>query len=257
MCLDDEIQRECRRFDGMRILGPNSLGILVPKLHLNASFAVTTKLPKDGTVAFISMSSRLCNAVLDWAARENVGFSHVVSLGNTASISIADLIDYFASKYWVHSIVLYVESITKARDFMSAARSFSRQKPIIIIKAGRFDPVAEISTSYTGGLASVDQVYDAAFHRAGAVRVYELDDVFDAAELLSKNDTPRGSRLGIVTNAGGPGLMATDELVARKGVLAQLGEQTIQALADIEPSDASIFCNPIDLTGGATPDSIW
>ena len=108
VCLDEEIQREChQRFDGMRILGPNSLGVLVPKLHLNASFAVTSKLPKDGTVAFISMSSRLCNAVLDWAARENVGFSHVVSLGNTASISIADLIDYFASKYWVHSCLLY------------------------------------------------------------------------------------------------------------------------------------------------------
>ena len=253
VCLDDEIQRECRRFDGMRILGPNSLGVLVPKLHLNASFAATSKLPKDGTVAFLSMSSRLCNAVLDWAARENVGFSHVVSLGNTASISIADLIDYFASKYWVHSIVLYVESITKAREFMSAARSFAKTKPIIVYKAGRFKPVADISTSYTGGLAGVDQVYDAAFHRAGAIRVYELDDVFDAAELLSKNDTPRGPRLGIVTNAGGPGLMATDELVARKGILAQLGEQTIEALVDIEPSNASIFCNPIDLTGGATP----
>ena len=254
ICLDDEIRHECERIDGMRILGPNSLGVLVPKLRLNCSCAVTTKLPKDGTVAFISMSSRLCNAVLDWAARENVGFSHVVSLGNTSSVSIADLIDYFAAKYWVHSIVLYVESITKARDFMSAARSFSRQKPIIVYKAGRFEPVAELSTSYTGSVvASVDQVYDAAFHRAGAVRLNQLEDIFDAAELLSKNDAPRGSRLAIVTNAGGPGLMATDELLARKGTLAQLSEQTTRALAEAVHPDAAILSNPIDLTGRASP----
>ena len=254
VCLDDEIRHECERFDGMRILGPNSLGILVPKLRLNCSYAVTTKLPKDGTVAFISMSSRLCNAVLDWASRENVGFSHVVSLGNTSSISIADLIDYFASKYWVHSIVLYVESITKARDFMSAARSFSRQKPIIVYKAGRFEPVSELSTSYTGSaVASVDQVYDAAFHRAGVVRVNELEDIFAAAELLSKNDTPRGSRLAIVTNAGGPGLMATDELLARKGTLAKLSEQTTRVLEEVAPPDAAILSNPVDLTGHASP----
>mmetsp|Transcript_29498 Transcript_29498/g.65410 ORF Transcript_29498/g.65410 Transcript_29498/m.65410 type:complete len:942 (+) Transcript_29498:128-2953(+) len=251
--IEDRIQQEAACFDGMRILGPNSLGVLIPKLKLNASYAVTPGIPRDGSVAFISQSSRLCNSVLDWAAKENVGFAHVVSLGNTSNVTTADCIDYFATRYWVRSLVLYVESISSARDFMSAARSFSQKKPIIVYKAGRFEQSAEVSMSYTGELAGVDDVYDAAFRRAGCVRVDELDDVFDCAELLAKHDPPRGSNLAIVTNAGGPGVMATDALLSRNGVLAKLDERTTTMLNELAPPGAAMICNPIDVTGRATP----
>lgn len=249
--LEQQLLQIARQFSGMRILGPNCLGFMSPYARLNASFAADMPLP--GNIAFISQSGALCTSVLDWALQARVGFSHFVSVGNMAEVGIADLIDYFALDPHTTAIILYVESITEARQFMSAARAFTQRKPIIAYKAGRFTASAEAAASHTGAMAGVDAVYEAAFARAGIVRVFELDELFDCAELLARQKLPRGDRLAIVTNAGGPGVMATDALIERDGVMATISPQTIDLL-DKELPAAWSRRNPLDILGDAPPE---
>lgn len=251
VALEDQIRQAAKAFDGMRIVGPNCLGLMAPHVSLNASFA--SDMPPKGHVAFISQSGALCTSVLDWALAENVGFSYFVSVGNMLDVGMADLIDFFSTDRWTESIILYVESITEARQFMSAARAFARRKPIIAYKAGRFAQSAQAAASHTGAMAGVDTVYEAALSRAGIVRVFEVDDLFDCAELLARQKAPHGPRLAIVTNAGGPGVMATDSLLDRDGELAQVSDDTIETLNACLPPAWS-HGNPIDILGDAPPE---
>jgi acetyltransferase len=249
--LEQQILEEQAKFPGMRILGPNCLGIIVPGIHLNASFAAATPLP--GHIGFISQSGALCTSVLDWALDEGIGFSYFVSVGNMIDVSIADLIDYFGTQTETQSIILYIESITEAREFMSAARAFARTKPIVAYKAGRFQESAQAAASHTGAMAGVDAVYEAAFQRAGIVRVFEVDDMFDCAELLARQQPPKGDRLAIVTNAGGPGVMTTDTLISMDGHLATLSPETLETLNSFLPPFWS-HGNPVDVLGDAPPE---
>ncbi len=246
--LEDQIRTELRKFDGMRIIGPNCLGIIVPSLNLNASFA--TGMPKDGHIAFISQSGALCTSVLDWAMEEKIGFSCVVSIGNTIDVDFADLIDSLGEDERTKSIILYIESISQARKFMTAARAFARNKPIVAYKAGRFPESAEVAASHTGAMAAEDSVYDAAFQRAGIARVLDIGEIFDCADLIGRKKIPTGPRLGILTNAGGPGVMATDALIASDGILAKLSDDTINQLNENLPAFWS-HRNPVDVLGDA------
>ncbi len=249
--LEEAVRAEGQKYPGLRIIGPNCLGVLAPHARLNASFAAD--MPAKGHVAFISQSGALCTSVLDWAMQEEIGFSYFVSLGNMLDVGVDDLIDYCALDSRTNAIVLYVESLTNARQFLSAARAFTRDKPIIAYKAGRFAESAKAAASHTGAMAGVDAVYEAAFARAGIVRVSESNDLFDCAELLARQKLPRGPRLAIVTNAGGPGVMATDALLARRGVLAPISTRTLQQL-DRELPAAWSHGNPVDVLGDATPE---
>lgn len=251
VALENEIRKEQAKFPGMRIIGPNCLGIIVPDIGLNASFAAAT--PRAGNIAFISQSGALCTSVLDWAIQGGIGFSYFVSIGNCLDIGFGDLIDYFGQRPESRSIILYAESIRQSRQFMSAARAFAKTKPIVAYKSGRFAESAQAAASHTGALAGEDAVYDAAFQRAGIVRVNEIDDIFDCASLLARHKVPKGSRLAIVTNAGGPGVMATDALMARDGQLAKLSEQTMQRLNAALPPFWS-HSNPVDVLGDAGAD---
>jgi acetyltransferase len=246
--LEDEIRRTRREFDGMRIIGPNCLGIIAPGRQLNASFA--SAMPKKGNIAFISQSGALGTSILDWAIEEKVGFSHFVSIGNTVDVDFGDLIDYFGEDEETKSILLYIESIGQARKFMTAARAFARTKPIVAYKAGRFPESAQVAASHTGALAGEDAVYDAAFQRIGMARVFDIGEIFDVAELVGRHKVPKGSRLGIVTNAGGPGVMATDALIAAGGTLAPLSAETTAYLNDSLPPMWS-HGNPVDVLGDA------
>jgi len=251
--LEQRIRAEQSRFSGMRIVGPNCLGIIVPRLNLNASFAPAA--PRDGDIAFISQSGALCASVLDWALENRIGFSHFVSIGNSLDVDFGDLIDYFGEDEHTRSIILYIESVTDARAFMTAARACARQKRIIAFKAGRFPASAEAAASHTGAMASEDAVYDAAFQRTGVARVAELADVFDCAALLGRGKIPGGPRLALVTNAGGPGVIATDALIAASGVLATLSPETMARLdADLPP--AWSHGNPVDVLGDANSKRI-
>ena len=249
--LERMVLEEKAKFHGMRILGPNCLGIIVPGIHLNASFAAAT--PKKGHIGFISQSGALCTSVLDWAIDEGIGFSYFVSIGNTIDVSMGDLIDYFGSATETRSIILYIESISESRDFMSAARAFSRTKPIVAFKSGRFTQSAQAAASHTGAMAGVDAVYEAAFQRAGIERIFQIEDMFDCAEILARQQPPKGDRLAIVTNAGGPGVMTTDALIDRNGELAELSAETIARLNAVLPAFWS-HGNPIDVLGDAPPD---
>jgi acetyltransferase len=246
--LEEQIQMEASRFPGMRIIGPNCLGIIVPGSKLNVSFA--SGMPRAGHVAFISQSGALCTSVLDWALEGKIGFSYFVSIGNTLDVDFGDLIDYFGEDESTRSIILYIESITRARKFMTAARAFARTKPILAYKAGRFPESAQVAASHTGAMASEDAVYDAAFQRIGLVRVFDIGEIFDCAELIGRNKIPSGPRLGIITNAGGPGVMATDALIAAHGVLAKLSPETMMKLNESLPSSWS-HGNPVDVLGDA------
>ncbi len=249
--LENSLRCALTRHPEMRALGPNCLGLMAPHLGFNASFV--DEMPPAGNVAFISQSGALCSAILDWAAQENVGFSYFISLGNMLDVGIADLLDYLAEDPWTKSVVLYAESITDTRRFMSAARAFTRTKPIIAYKAGRFAESAQAAASHTGALAGVDAVYEAAFARAGIVRVLESEDLFDCAELLARSRPMRGPRLAIVTNAGGPGVMATDSLISVRGTLAKLSAATIAQLNEHLPATWS-HNNPVDIIGDAPPE---
>jgi acetyltransferase len=249
--LEDQIRHEAARYEGLRIIGPNCLGVMAPHSRLNASFAAAS--PQAGHVAFLSQSGALCTSVLDWALEEEIGFSYFVSIGNMLDVGVGDLIDYFGSDPRTDSIVLYVESVDNARQFMSAARAFARRKPIVVYKAGRFAQSAKAAASHTGAMAGVDAVYDAAFQRAGAVRVSLVDDLFDCAELLARKRIPHGPRLAIVTNAGGPGVIATDALLTRQGTLATLTDDSLVKLNSLLPACWS-HGNPVDVLGDAPPE---
>ncbi len=246
--LEEQIKQELKKFGNMRILGPNCLGVISPGNNLNASFAAT--MPKKGNVAFISQSGALCTSVLDYALERKIGFSHFISVGNYLDVDFADLIDFLGEDINTKYIILYIESISRAREFMTAARSFARQKPIIVYKAGRFAESAQAAASHTGAMASEDAIYDAAFERAGLVRVFDIGNIFDCAALIGKNKIPKGPNLAIVTNAGGPGVMATDALLHYNGRLAHLSENTIQELNENLPEFWS-HQNPVDVLGDA------
>ena len=232
----------------LRILGPNCVGLLLPRIGLNASFAHTDALP--GNLAFIAQSGALTTALLDWARGMQIGFSHFVSLGNAADVDFGDLLDHFADDPHTEAILLYIESITHARKFMSAARAAARNKPVIVVKAGREPEGAKAATSHTGALTGADDVYDAAFRRAGMLRVDTTRELFDAAETLARLKPLGGERLAIVSNGGGPAVMATDALVRGGGVLACLGQDSIKALDAQLPGTWS-RANPVDIIGDA------
>jgi acetyltransferase len=235
----------------MRLIGPNCLGIMIPKFGLNATFA--KKMARPGNVAFISQSGALCTSVLDWSLREQVGFSAFLSIGSMLDVGWGDLIDYLADDFQTQSILLYMESIGDARSFLSAAREVALRKPIIIIKAGRTEEAAKAVASHTGTLTGNDAVLDAAFRRVGVLRVRTIEDLFDMAEVLSKQPRPRGPRLAIVTNAGGPGVLAADMLISEGGQIAALSEESVKKMDEILPSHWSRN-NPIDVLGDADAD---
>ncbi len=232
----------------LRILGPNCVGLLVPGLGLNASFAHTNALP--GKIAFVSQSGALVTAVLDWAKSRGIGFSKFISLGDSADVDVGDVLDYLGSDAETHAILLYLESITAARKFMSAARAAARNKPVIVVKAGRMSEGAKAAASHTGALAGLDDVYDAAIRRAGMLRVDTTEDLFNAVETLARARPLHGDRLTILTNGGGPGVMATDALIAGKGLLAELAPETLHKLDAVLPATWSRG-NPVDIIGDA------
>jgi acetyltransferase len=242
---------EIKKKYNMRIVGPNCLGVIRPIMRLNATFI--GKMPKPGNIAFISQSGALGSAILDWAMHENIGFSNFVSLGSMTDVDFGDLIDYFGTDPKTKSILMYIEGITDARKFMGAARHFARTKPIIVVKAGKFSESAKAAASHTGSLTGEDMIYDKAFKRAGMVRVEEIADLFNCAAVLGMQPIPRGPNLAIITNAGGPGVMATDALIAKGGTLAKLSEKTMEKLNGILPHFWSRG-NPIDILGDAKAD---
>jgi len=248
--LEEEILKKKRQY-GLRIIGPNCLGVMRPAFRLNATFANRMAVP--GNIAFISQSGALCTSILDWAVASHVGFSAFVSIGDMVDVDFGDLIDYFGMDEETRSIVLYIESITDARKFMSAAKGFARTKPIIVVKSGRFKESAKAAVSHTGALAGEDSIFEAAFRRAGMVRVDEIDDLFNCSEVLAKQPLPKGPGLAIIANAGGPAVMATDALISRGGTLASLSEITINQLSEFLPPHWS-KSNPVDVLGDATTD---
>jgi len=235
----------------MRVIGPNCLGIMHPSIKLNATFAY--KMAKPGNIAFISQSGALCASVLDWASQANVGFSYFVSVGSMLDVDFADLIDYFGADPETRSIVLFIEAIKDARKFMSAARRFAGTKPIIVMKAGKTLEGRKAAASHTGAVTGEDAIYDAAFKRVGIIRVESIADLFNCAGILAMQPIPKGPRLLIITNAGGPGVMATDFLVSREGKLASLSDETRRLLDEVLPSYWS-KSNPVDICEDATAD---
>lgn len=235
----------------MRIIGPNCLGVMSPLTGLNATFAGAMARP--GSVGFISQSGALCTSILDWSFQANVGFSAFVSLGSMLDVGWGDLIYYLGEDPRTESIVIYMESIGDARSFLSAAREVALTKPIIVIKAGRTAAAAKAAASHTGALAGSDEVLDAAFRRSGVLRVYHLAHLFYMSDLLAKQPRPKGPRLTILTNAGGPGVLTTDTLISEGGKLAELAPATVERLDEILPPQWS-HGNPIDILGDADPD---
>ena len=235
----------------MRIVGPNCLGVMIPRLSLNATFAPL--LAKDGHLAFVSQSGALCSSVLDWSVREQVGFSGFFSVGSMVDVNWGDLIYYLADDWHTASVLIYMESVGDARSFLSATREVALTKPIIVLKVGHTTLGAKAVMSHIGAPAGSDEVFDAAFRRAGVLRVNTLDELFGMAEVLGKQPRPRGSRLAIVTNGGGPGALAADALIEDNGSLADLSDQTIQTLDNFLPPFWS-RSNPVDLVGDAKAD---
>jgi acetyltransferase len=233
----------------LRVVGPNCLGVMVPGIGLNASFAHLS--PRVGQLAFIAQSGAMVTSVLDWANSRGIGFSYLVSLGDMADVDFGDMLDYLANDIETHAILLYIEAVTNARRFMSAARAAARMKPVIVVKGGRYPQGARAATSHTGALAGSDAVYDAVFRRAGMLRVLGLEDLFDAVETLAMTRPPKGDHLAILTNGGGIGVLATDALMDEGGLLAELGPETIAALDQVLPATWS-HGNPVDIIGDAS-----
>lgn len=231
-----------------RILGPNCLGLLVPEISLNASFAHVPAMP--GRIAFVSQSGALCTAVLDWARLHGAGFSHFISLGECGDVDFGDVVDYLASDIRTNAILLYIEAIEHGRKFMSACRAAARNKPVLVIKSGRFGAGAKAAASHTGALAGADNVYDAAIRRAGMLRVYDIGELFAAVETLTRAKRQVGEKLAVMTNGGGIGVMAVDELAERGGVTAELSPETIAVLDKVLPATWS-HANPVDIIGDA------
>ena len=233
----------------LRIVGPNCVGLQLPGVGLNASFA--SAYPQPGTIALVAQSGAVITAVLDWAKPQGIGFSHVVSLGDMADVDFGDMLDYLAADPGTESILLYIEAVTHARKFMSAARAAARSKPVVVVKAGRHAAGARAAASHTGALAGMDEVYDAAFRRAGMLRVYDLEELFDVVETLAMARVPKTDRLTILTNGGGLGVMAADALITEGGQLTELSTQTIEGLNAVLPATWS-HGNPVDIIGDAT-----
>lgn len=250
VALEKQILAEARR-GNMRIIGPNCLGVMNTVSGLNATFA--SAMARPGSVGFISQSGALLTAILDWSFRENVGFSSFVSIGSMLDVDWGDLIYYLGDDPRTKSIVIYMESIGNARSFLSAAREVALTKPIIVIKPGRTEAAAQAAASHTGSLTGSDEVLAAAFRRSGVLRVDEIDDLFNMAEVLAKQPAPRGPHLTIVTNAGGPAVIATDALIGSRGELTGLSPETVAELNKILPPHWS-HNNPIDILGDADAD---
>jgi acetyltransferase len=247
--LEAKIREQLQRGAGsMRVIGPNCLGIMNPVIGLDATFA--KRAPKAGNVAFLSQSGALLTAILDWGILQEVGFSGIASTGSMLDVGWGDLISHFGDDPNTHSILIYMESVGDARSFLSAAREVALSKPIIVIKAGRSEAASRAAASHTGALTGSDEVLDAAFRRSGVLRVKNIADLFFMADALSKQVRPKGPRLTIVTNAGGPAVLATDALDANGGELANLSDQTLNALNEFLPAHWS-HNNPIDILGDA------
>ena len=234
----------------LRVQGPNCVGLMVPGLGLNASFSHAP--PLKGDLALLSQSGALITAIIDWARGHSIGFSHAISLGDMADVDFGDLLDYLAGDASSRAILLYMEAVTHAPKFLSAARRAARAKPVIVVKSGRGAAGAKAALSHTGALAGADVAYEAAFRRAGVLRVRELDDLFSAAEILARHPRPAGERLAILTNGGGAGVLATDHLTELGGRLANLSGSAIAALDAVLPPTWS-HGNPVDIIGDADP----
>ena len=243
-----EAAERAARPAGLRLVGPNCLGVLVPAARLNASFA--TRMPQAGDLAVISQSGAIVAGMIEWAAQRAIGFSAVFSVGDQIDVDFGDLLDFFALDRATRAIVLYVEAIKDARKFMSAARAAARAKPVIVIKAGRAVQGAKAAATHTGALAGADAVYDAAFRRAGLLRVFDLEELFDATETLGRLKPFPGRRLALLTNGGGLGVLAVDRLIDLGGVLAELSPETTARLNAVLPPTWS-KSNPVDIIGDA------
>jgi acetyltransferase len=248
--LEAQIREELRG-SKIRLIGPNCLGVMNPLAGINATFA--HDMAKPGNVALLSQSGALQTAILDWSLEEGVGFSAFVSTGSMLDVGWGDLIDYFGEDPDTHSILIYMESVGDARSFLSAAREVALRKPIIIIKAGRTEAASRAASSHTGALTGSDEVFDAALRRCGILRVQSIADLFHMAEILARQPRPRGRQLMILTNAGGPGVLATDTLIATGGELASLSGASVEALNQFLSPNWS-HANPIDVLGDAGPE---
>lgn len=248
--LERQILEHARR-GNMRIIGPNCLGVMNPISGLNATFATT--IARRGSVGFISQSGALCTAILDWSLRENVGFSSFVSIGSMLDVDWSDLIYYLGDDPHTKSIVIYMETIGNARAFLSAAREVAMTKPIIVIKPGRTEGAAKAAASHTGSLTGSDEVLEVAFRRSGVLRVNSIAELFYMAEVLGKQPRPKGPRLTILTNAGGPGVLATDALITNGGELTKISPEAMEAYNKLLPAAWS-HNNPVDILGDASPE---
>lgn len=247
--LEDQCMELARKY-GMRIMGPNCLGMMVPTTGLNASFAACMSL--KGHVSFISQSGALMTALLDWTMKEGVGFSSFISIGSMLDVDFGDIIEYLGNDPETHSILIYMESIGNAESFLRAAKRVSQKKPIVVIKPGRSSAAAAAAASHTGSLTGSDDVLTAAFERVGVVRVDEIDDLFQMSSVLDKQPIPKGPRLAIISNAGGPGVISTDALIMGGGELAPISEESLKAYNSFLPAAWSHH-NPIDILGDAPP----
>jgi acetyltransferase len=245
--LADAAERAAQKY-GMRLIGPNCLGVMMPAANLNASFSA--HMPVAGNLALISQSGAIAAGMVDWAAQRGVGFSGIVSIGDQLDVDIADLLDYYAMDGKTRAILLYVESIKDARKFMSAARAAARIKPVVVVKSGRMAQGAKAAATHTGALAGSDAVYDAAFRRAGILRVSDLRELFDCAETLGRVESPPGKRLAILTNGGGIGVLAVDRLVELGGIPAAISPAAREKLDAVLPPTWS-GSNPVDIVGDA------
>src|SRR5512143_29445 len=248
--LERQILEHARR-GNMRIVGPNCLGVMSPTSGLNATFATT--IARRGSVGFISQSGALCTAILDWSLRENVGFSDFVSVGSMLDVDWSDLIYYLGDDPHTKSIVIYMETIGNARGFLSAAREVAMTKPIIVIKPGRTEGAAKAAASHTGSLTGSDEVLEVAFRRSGVLRVNTIAELFYMAEVLGKQPRPKGPRLTILTNAGGPGVLAADALITTGGELTKISPEAIEEFNQLLPASWS-HNNPVDIIGDASPE---
>ena len=246
----DAVERAARKY-GMRLVGPNCLGMMIPAVQLNASFSA--HMPVAGNLALISQSGAIAAGMVEWAAQRSVGFSGIVSIGDQLDVDIADLLDYFAMDIKTRAILLYVEAINDARKFMSAARAAARIKSVVVVKSGRMAQGAKAAATHTGALAGSDAVYDAAFRRAGILRVSDLRELFDCAETLGRVGSPPGKRLAILTNGGGIGVLAIDRLAELGGIPAVISPATREKLDAVLPPTWS-GSNPVDIVGDAGPD---
>lgn len=250
LLLEQQILEEARK-SGLRIIGPNCLGVMNPHVHVNATFAATMALP--GKIAFLSQSGAMCTAVLDWSLQAKIGFSAFVSIGSMADIDWGDLISYLGSDDNTDTIFIYMETIGNPRKFLSSVRNIAQKKPVIVIKAGKTDAAAKAAASHTGAMAGSDDIFDACLHRSGALRVDTISELFDMILTLSKQPIPQGPNLCLITNAGGPAVLATDATSIYGAELATLSPETISELNQFLPPAWS-HSNPVDILGDAGAD---